>query len=60
MDAKNKAEELYTKFRGMSITVVKEIIEENKLYKRKLTPALENRLRYWQEVKQEIEKLKHK
>lgn len=59
MDAKNKAEELYVKFRAMSIAVVKEIIEENKLYKRKLTPLIENRLRYWQEVKQEIEKLRN-
>ena len=43
MNAKNKAEELYAKFRGMAIAVVKEIIEENKL-----AATLEDRLHYWQ------------
>ena len=62
MTPKEKAKELMDKFKGFgnrtakqcALIAVDEIIDENNLYNRKLSPVLEERIRYWQEVKQQI------
>ena len=50
----SKAKELHDKFGELALDVVDEIIEENEIYARKLTPLLEGRVRLWKTIKQEL------